>query len=230
MQINGRLTSGDKYPEVNLEKEAAEMASRIVEKVRQKSNVKSAQRLLVKDQNFRSSDYKPRPSEIQSCKIGTTSITDRYELNFEPNFNQINSLQNCFASNNNFIETIKTPQKSQFKSTSTDMQDIYQKTVKFKNNNYYIPEHQSQSTTDKLDSTKLIKLTDNVNSLINKKSDQLSKHRRIESNIQFQSKFNVNPHQLQTPIKSNKQDIVSQLLGSLRNQNKYSEYKNSVQK
>ncbi|CAD8051757.1 unnamed protein product [Paramecium primaurelia] len=230
MQINGRLTSGDKYPEVNIEQEAAEMASRIMERVRQKSNAKSTQRLSVKPENFRSSDYKPRPSEIQSVREGTISITDRNELKFEPNFNQINPLKNCFKSNNNQIENMKTPQRSQFKSASTGMQDIYQKTIKLNNNNYYVPEHQSQSTTDKPDSTKLIKLTDSVNSLVNKKSDLLSKHKRIESSTQFKLILNAKPHQLQTPVKSNKEDIVSQLLGSLRNQKKYSDYKNSAQK
>ncbi|CAK62513.1 unnamed protein product (macronuclear) [Paramecium tetraurelia] len=230
MQINGRLTSGDRYPEVNIEQEAAEMASRILERVRQKSNAKSTQKLLVKPENFRSSDYIPRPSEIQSVREGTISITDRNELKFEQNFNKMNPLKNYFKSNNNQIETMKTPQRSQFKSASSGMQDIYQKTVKLNNNNYYVPEHQSQSTADKPDSTKLIKLTDSVNSLVNKKSDLLAKHRRVESNMQFKLVLNAKPDQLQTPVKSNKEDIVSQLLGSLRNQKKYSDYKNSAQK
>ncbi|CAD8054931.1 unnamed protein product [Paramecium primaurelia] len=230
MQINGRLTSGDKYPEDNIEKEAAEMASRIMERVRQKSNVKSAQRILVKPENFRSSDYKSRQSEIKIGREGTISITDRNELNFEPNFNQFNPLKNGFTSKNNLIETIKIPQRSQFKSASTGIQDIFQKTVKENNNNFYVPEHQSQSTTDKPDSTKLIKLTDSVNSLVNQKLDLQAKHRRIESNTQFKSILISKPYQLHTPVKSNKEDIVSQLLGSLRNQKKYSEYKNSAQK
>ncbi|CAK70742.1 unnamed protein product (macronuclear) [Paramecium tetraurelia] len=230
MQINGRLTSGDKYPEANIEKEAAEMASRIMERVRQKSNVKSAQRIIVKPENFRSSDYKPRPSDIQIGREGTTSITDRNELNFEPNFNQFNPLKNGFTSKNNLIETIKIPQRSQFKSASTGMQDIFQKTVKLNNNNYYVPEFQSQSTTDKPDSTKLIKLTDSVSSLVNQKYDLQAKHRRVESNTQFKPILNTKPYQLHTPVKQNKEDIVSQLLGSLRNQKKYSDYKNSAEK
>ncbi|CAD8062086.1 unnamed protein product [Paramecium sonneborni] len=230
MQINSCLTSDDKYSEFNIEMEAAQIASRIIEKVLQKSNVKSDQRLLVKQQNFRSSDYKPKPQEIQSFRKGTTSITERYELNLEQNFNQINSLKNYYASENNLIETIKTHQRSQLKSASTGIQDIYQKTVKLNGNNFYVPEHQSQSTTDKLDSTKLIKLTNSVNTIINKKSDQLLKLRRIDSNTQFEFQSIAKLNQLQTPVKSNQEDIVSQLLGSLPKNKKYYDNKNSVKK
>ncbi|CAD8071469.1 unnamed protein product [Paramecium sonneborni] len=230
MQINGRLSSYQIHSEINVEKEAAEMASRIMDRVRQKQNIKSSQRLTIKGEAFRSTEYQGRLSEFSSIRQGTNSIRDKKEIDFKSNFRQSQSTYNQFQSNPKHIEIVKTPQKFNLKlQSSTELNDLHQQTINL-HNNYYPPEPQSQSTTDKPDSNKLIKLMDTMNSIVNGKSESNVKNRKIDSITHSKSILSNKTTQISTPLKLNKEEIVSQLLGSLRNSNKYSEYANSGQK
>ncbi|CAD8065631.1 unnamed protein product [Paramecium sonneborni] len=231
MQINGRLSSYQFHSEINVEKEAAEIASRIMDRVRQKSNIKSNQQLTNKGDSLRFSEYQSRASEFSSIRHGTNSITDRNEIDLKSTFRQPQSYYSQFSSNTKHIEIVKPlPQFNFQQQSSSEFNDFYQKTIKL-NNNYYPPPPQSQSTTDKPESNKLIKLMDTMNNIANGKSESnVKKHRKIDSITHSKSILSIKTTQFSTPLKQNKEEIVSQLLGSLRNSNKYSEYANSGQK
>lgn len=66
-----------------------------------------------------------------------------------------------------------------------------------------------------------------MNSIVNGKSESNVKNRKIDSITHSKSILSNKTTQISTPLKLNKEEIVSQLLGSLRNSNKYSEYANS---
>ncbi|CAK66866.1 unnamed protein product (macronuclear) [Paramecium tetraurelia] len=152
--MNGRLSCYQFHSEINIEREAAEMASRIMDRVRQKQYFRSNQKLTIKgDGGFRSSEYQVRPMEVQSIRHGTNSITDRNQIKLNLNFRQPQKSYNFFEQNPKHIEIIKKSDYLQMQQ-SQGLKDIYHGAIKLNN----VLEPQSQSTSDKPDKTKLIKL------------------------------------------------------------------------
>ncbi|CAD8153947.1 unnamed protein product [Paramecium octaurelia] len=151
--MNGRLSSYQFHSEINIEREAAEMASRIMDRVRQKQYFRSSQKLTMKGDGFRSSEYQVRPTEVQSIRHGTNSIADKNQNKHNLNFRQPQQSYNFFEQNPKHIEIIKKSDYLQMQQ-SQGLKDIYHGAIKLNN----VLEPQSQSTSDKPDKTKLIKL------------------------------------------------------------------------
>ncbi|CAD8156606.1 unnamed protein product [Paramecium pentaurelia] len=146
--MNGRLSSYQLNCEINIEKEATEMASRIMDRFRQKQNFRSCQKLSIKGDGFRSSEYQPRLTEVQSIRNGTNSIVYRNEIKYNLNIRQPH---NNFEQIPKHIEIIKKSHNLQIQQ-SQDIKDNYQKSIKFNNT------LESQYQSNKSNNTKLIKL------------------------------------------------------------------------
>ncbi|CAD8045462.1 unnamed protein product [Paramecium primaurelia] len=146
--MNGRLSSYQSNCEINIEKEATEMASRIMDRFRQKQNFRSCQKLSIKSDEFRSSEYQPRLTEIQSIRNGTNPIVYRNEIKYNLNIRQPH---NNFEQYPKHIEIIKKSHNLQIQQ-SQDIKDKYQQSIKFNNT------LESQYQSNKSNNTKLIKL------------------------------------------------------------------------
>ncbi|CAD8143358.1 unnamed protein product [Paramecium pentaurelia] len=235
MKINERFQYQSKQEEINLDKEASDIAQRIMEKVRQRSTAKSDQKELA-SQYLRASDYKARQLfkdnqiEIrrQSEKVtkGTSQQIGRKEEIFVPEFkiSKDNKPYDLARLENQLrMEDIKTPIKIPLQLNGQGFKDAHQKTVKI--NNYESMGFQEQKNV------KWIQIMNEQTQPSNCQIHQLSSkrmsspkrnHPKLDSNYQTKSQLYLKTTQLQTPIsvQHKQSDIVSQLLGSLKNQNR----------
>ncbi|CAD8134294.1 unnamed protein product [Paramecium pentaurelia] len=235
MKINERLQFQSKQEEINLDKEASEIAQRIMEKVRQRSTANSGQKEL-SSQYLRASDYKARQLfqsnqiEIrrQSEKVtkGPSQEMKRKEEAFVSEFKvskdkmpqELIRLENQLR-----MGDLKTSLKSPLKLNEQGINDGHQKTVKMNINESIGFQEQ------KNEKMKQIQIMNEHNQQLNYQMHQLSSkrisspkrdHLKLDSNQQTKSSLSLKTTQLQTPVsvQFKQQDIVYQLLGSLKNQ------------
>ncbi|CAD8158800.1 unnamed protein product [Paramecium octaurelia] len=235
MKFNERFQFQSKQEEINLDKEASDIAQRIMEKVRQRSKAKSDQRELA-SQYQRASDYKPRQLfqdnqlEIrrQSEKVtkGTNEQMGRKLEIFVPEFkiSKDNKAQEMTRLENQLrMEYLKTPIKTQLQLNGQGIKDAHQKTVKL--NNQETMGFQEQK------SAKQFQIMYDQTKPSNGQMDQLSSkrfsspkrnHLKLDSNQQTKSSLYLKTTQYQTPasVQIQQSDIVTQLLGSQKKQNR----------
>ncbi|CAD8173216.1 unnamed protein product [Paramecium octaurelia] len=240
MQINGRLQfdlklddkdykiSGNIFMKENLstdvEKEAETIAKRIIEKVRQKSLNKSTNKSV---QHKYESQSATKFSQTEHFKSIEQSNSRQETLKNDYKQPYISEYQTDFRSScklNNVeqqldIGELITPQKH--KQRSTKSQQCIKKeqpshkssaTIQLAESQYFI---ENSSNCNTKDGKQIIQLIDNAHNLIRKNSQILNK-------VQLQSPLQsvINTKSLNTQNNKKKEDIVTQLLGSLRNAKK----------
>ncbi|CAD8050902.1 unnamed protein product [Paramecium sonneborni] len=242
MKMNERLQFQSNKEEFNLDKEASDIAQRIMERVRQRSTAKSAQKELT-TQYLRASDYKTRQlfqsnqleirRESEKVTKGPSQEIKRKEEIFVPEFkiSKDNRPYELVQQENQLkIEDLKIPLKIPPQLHVQGIKDIYQKTVKI--NNYESIGFQEQKNEKRKQNQIMNEYIQPENNQIHQLSSKRisspkRNHLKLDSNYQTKSSLSLKTTQLQTPVsvQFKQQDIVSQLLGSLKNQKKnYGEY------
>ncbi|CAK86224.1 unnamed protein product (macronuclear) [Paramecium tetraurelia] len=240
MQINGRLQfdlklddkdykiSGNIFMKDNIstdvEKEAETIANRIIEKVRQKSLNKSVNKSV---QHKYESQSATKFSQTEHFKSIEQNNSRQETLKNDYKQPYISEYQTEFRSScklNNVEQQLDiceliTPQKH--KQRNTKSQQCIKKeqpslkqsaTIQLAESQYFI---ENSSNCNKKDGKQIIQLIDNAHNLIRKNSQILNK-------VQLQSPLQsvINTKSLNTQNNKKKEDIVTQLLGSLRNAKK----------
>ncbi|CAD8049634.1 unnamed protein product [Paramecium sonneborni] len=241
MKINECMQFQTNKEEINLDKEASDIAQRILERVRQRSSANSVKKELA-SQYLRASDYQKRQlfqsnqldfrRESEKVTKGTNHEIKRKEEIFIPEFkiSKVNRPYELVRLENQFkIEDLKLPLKIPPQFTSQEIKDIHQKTVKI--NNYESIGFQEKKN-EKMKQIQIINEQQPQNNQMHQlNSKRISSpkrnHLEMDGNYQTKSSLSLKTTQLQTPVsvQFKQQYIVSQLQGSQKNLKKnYGEY------
>ncbi|CAD8067297.1 unnamed protein product [Paramecium primaurelia] len=242
MQINGRLQfdlklddkdykiSGDIFMKENIstdvEKEAETIANRIIEKVRQKSLNKSINKSVQHKYESQSATKFSQTEHFKSIEQSNSrqetlknDYKQPYLSEYQTEFRSSCKLNNIDQQQQIDICELITPQKHKQRNTKSQQcikkdQPIHKQstTIQLAESQYIIENNTNSNTKD---GKQIIQLIDNAHNLIRKNSQILNK-------VQLQSPLQsvINTKYLNTQNNKKKEDIVTQLLGSLRNAKK----------
>ncbi|CAK73099.1 unnamed protein product (macronuclear) [Paramecium tetraurelia] len=246
MQINGRLQfdlklddkdykiSGNIFLKDNLstdvEKEAETIANRIVEKVRQKSLNKSINKSV---QNKYESQSATKFSQtehfksVEQCNSRQETLKNDYKQPYVSEYQSEHRSSLNFNNENQQLDICEliTPQKHKIRHTKSqqcikkDQPINKQSTIQLAESQIIIENNSNSKTKN---GKHIIQLIDNAHNLIRKNSQILNKvqlQSPLKSSINTKSSLSIKSS-INASSNKKKEDIVTQLLGSLRNAKK----------